>query len=227
MDELEDERMEGGREEPFPPRSGGLAGTSGMEGDIRDRADMVRLVSGEDAALEALMERHGIRVFNFLNRLLGDAADAEDLTQETFARLYRARGRFNRRQRLSAWLYTIAANLARNRFRWRARHPEVSLDDRMGEGVAGSRAGLAGAGGIGGPGSVTPAADLLAAERRAAVRAAVAALPEALREVVVLCEWEEMSAADAAAVLGITGRAVESKLYRARQQLRELLRDWL
>lgn len=188
---------------------------------------MRRLAGGEDAALEILMQRHAARIFNFLNRLLGNEADAEDLAQETFARLYRARARFDGRQRLSSWLYTIAANLARNRLRWRARHPEVSLESRMGGGTSG-RVGEAGGGtSLIGYSPRTPDAALAGEERNVAVRAAVAALPEALREVVVLSEWEDLSVAEVAVVLGITGRAVESKLYRARQRLRETLREWV
>jgi RNA polymerase sigma-70 factor (ECF subfamily) len=64
-------------------------------------------------------------------------------------------------------------------------------------------------------------------ERGAAVRQAVEGLPEDLREAVVLCEWEEMSVADAAVVLNTTKKAVESRLYRARQKLREQLSKWL
>jgi RNA polymerase sigma factor (sigma-70 family) len=64
-------------------------------------------------------------------------------------------------------------------------------------------------------------------ERSAAVRRAVDRLPEDLREAVVLCEWEEMSVVDAAAVLNTTKKAVESRLYRARGRLREELSKWL
>jgi RNA polymerase sigma-70 factor (ECF subfamily) len=67
----------------------------------------------------------------------------------------------------------------------------------------------------------------LATERAAAVRDAVGKLPEDLREAVVLCEWEECSMAEAAAILETTPKAVESRLYRARQMLREKLKSWL
>ena len=65
------------------------------------------------------------------------------------------------------------------------------------------------------------------AERHRAVRQAIAALPDDLREALVLCEWEEMSVADAAGVLNTTKKAVESRLYRARQVLRDKLKKWL
>jgi len=67
----------------------------------------------------------------------------------------------------------------------------------------------------------------LTAERTVAVRAAVTKLPEDLREATVLCEWEELSVAEAAEILEATPKAVESRLYRARQILRERLKSWL
>src|SRR6186713_1279762 len=97
------------------------------EADIRDRADMERLANGHDAALNDLMERHSTPVFHFLVRMVGNEDDANDLAQETFARVFRARASFRLNEKFSTWLYTIAANLARNHFRWRARHPNVSL----------------------------------------------------------------------------------------------------
>ena len=190
------------------------------ETDGRDRADMARLVAGHDAALNDLMERHATPVFQFLCRMLGNEDDANDAAQETFARVYRARAGFRLDQKFSTWCYTIAANLARNQFRWRARHPTVSLDaDPEGTGHS--------------IGSMIPASEpapseqALASERAAAVRAAVLELPEEMREAIVLCEWEECSVAEAAAILDTTPKAVESRLYRARQMLRERLKRWL
>jgi len=188
--------------------------------DALDRADMERLAAGQDAALNDLMERHATPVFHFLCRMVGNEDDANDLAQETFVRVFRARATFHRSEKFSTWLFTIAANLARNHFRWRSRHPNVSLETETGE----SEQTI---------GSTLPASDpapneqALAAERAAAVRAAVGKLPEDLREAVVLCEWEERSMADAAKILEATPKAVESRLYRARQILRERLKPWL
>ena len=92
-----------------------------------DRTDMARLVKGDGTALNALLERHATPVFHFLCRLLGNEDDANDLAQETFVRVYRARDSYRPAQRFATWLFTIAANLARNQLRWRARHPQVPL----------------------------------------------------------------------------------------------------
>lgn len=187
------------------------------ETDAQDRADMARLAGGQEAALNDLMDRHAPKVFHFLCRLLGNEDDANDLAQDTFVRVFQHRSRFRPGARFSTWLFTIAANLARNHHRWRSRHPQVSLDapnedtgQTLGDGLptmAASPDAVAGAG-----------------ERAAAVRAAVQDLPDDLREAIILCEWEDFGMAEAAEVLGTTAKAVESRLYRARQILRRTLR---
>jgi RNA polymerase sigma-70 factor (ECF subfamily) len=190
------------------------------EADVRDRADMERLQAGQGAALNDLMARHAAPVLHFLCRLTGNETDANDLAQETFVRVFKARAGFRLEQKFSTWLFAIAANLARNHFRWRGRHPQISLET---EGAEPGRT-LGGTLPADGP---APNEELLAAERARAVRQAVAELPAELREAMVLCEWEECSVAGAAAILKATPKAVEARLYRARQRLRERLRDWL
>ena len=194
--------------------------TDPTEADARDRADMQRLANGHDTALNDLMERHATPVFHFLVRMLGNEDDANDLAQETFVRVFRARASFKSSERFSSWLFTIAANLARNQFRWRSRHPNVSLDaepEHNGQPLASTLPDSA----------ANPREGALSQERIAAIQAAVNELPEDLREAIVLCEWEELSMADAAVIAGATPKAIESRLYRARQMLRESLKRWL
>ena len=193
---------------------------SARQADARDRADMEQLIAGRDAALNDLMERHATPLFHFLCRMVGNEDDANDLAQETFVRVFRARASFRTSERFSTWLFTIAANLARNHFRWRARHPNVSLDTETGEKEQTLGSTLP-------ANEQAPNEQALTAERARAVRAAVGKLPEDLREAIVLCEWEEYSVAEAAAILETTPKAVESRLYRARQILRERLKQWL
>lgn len=190
------------------------------DSEAQDRADMQALAAGQDAALNPLMERHAAGVFRFLARMVGNEEDAGDLAQETFVRVYRARESYRPAQPFRTWLYTIAANLARNHHRWRSRHPNLSLETRtddegpsLGDTLVEGR-----------PGPQDAAAR---AELAASVRAAVQGLPTDLREAVVLCEWEELPVAEAARVLRATPKAVESRLYRARKLLRDRLREWL
>lgn len=186
----------------------------------RDRADMAELQAGHDAALNGLMERHAAPVFHFLFRMVGNEEDANDLAQETFVRVFKSRRNFRPGQKFSTWLFTIAANLARNHFRWRSRHPNLSLDAENAETEHTLASTLP-------ADSPPPNEAVLTGERAAAVRAAVKNLPEDLRAALVLCEWEERSVAEAAAILTTTPKAVESRLYRARGILREQLKGWL
>ncbi len=191
-----------------------------IDADALDRADMEKLQAGHDAALNDLMARHATPVFHFLWRMTGNEADASDLAQETFVRVFKSCQSFRAGEKFSTWLFTIAANLARNHFRWRARHPNLSLDAENPE----TDQSLAGTLPTSAPG---PGEQALAGERAAAVRQAVQQLPEDLRAAIVLCEWEERSVAEAATILEATPKAVESRLYRARQALRERLKQWL
>ena len=190
------------------------------EADARDRADMEKLQSGHAAALDDLMARHAAPIFHFLCRMLGNEEDANDLAQETFVRVFKSADQFCADQKFSTWLFTIAANLARNHFRWRSRHPNISLDAENPETQQSIGATLP-------ADAPSPNESALAAERAAAVRHAVQKLPEDLRAAIVLCEWEERSVAEAAIILEATPKAVESRLYRARGLLRERLKNWL
>jgi RNA polymerase sigma-70 factor (ECF subfamily) len=185
-----------------------------------DVADMRRLAAGEDAALNDLMDRHGSRVFHFLFRMLGDEDDARDLAQETFVRVYKNRSSFDGGERFTNWLYTIAGNLGRNQLRWRSRHPNTSLEAENAQTGATLSDVLPSCG-------ASPGEALETRERQREVRRAILELPEGLREPLVLCEFEERSVAEAAAILEMSPKAVEARLYRARQALRERLRRWL
>lgn len=189
------------------------------DSDALDRADMARLVSGHDTALNHLMDRHAATVFQFLYRMLANEDDANDLAQETFVRVFQSCARFRSEARFTTWLYTIAGNLARNHLRWRSRHPNISLD------AAGDPAEAVPGGVLAAP-DPSPSESVAKEERLAAVRAAVHGLPPDLREAVILCEWQDLPVAEAAVALETTPKAVESRLYRARQRLREKLARW-
>jgi RNA polymerase sigma-70 factor (ECF subfamily) len=191
-----------------------------IDTEEQDRADMQRLAAGHDGALNELMERHAGPVFQFLYRMLASEEEAHDLAQETFVRVYRHCQRFDRRAKFTTWLYTIAGNLARNEHRRRSRHPSVSLEAED-EQSGGRLEEALTSGGTG------PREQAEANERQQAVRAAIGSLPQDLREAVVLCEWEDLSAAEAAEVLQTSRRAVESRVYRARKLLRQKLQRWL
>src|SRR6266568_9672887 len=181
--------------------------------DEQDAHDMARLVNGHEAALNDLMARHAEKLFHYLLRSLQDENDASDLAQETFVRVYQGRAKYDPKQKFSTWLYAIASNLVRDRFRWRSRHPQVSLDAEIEATGNDFHVSLSGHG-------PSPSDSLQAEERAEAVRRAVAALPEELRLPLILAEYEGRSQAEIGAILGCTTKAVETRIYRARQQLR-------
>lgn len=187
-----------------------------IETDALDRADMAALCAGREAALDALMTRHAGPLCRFLIRLLQDEEEAADLAQTAFVRVYQNRDRFDPSQKFTTWLYAIAANLARDRQRWLGRHPHVSINTPAGDDGGDASEILP-------HDSPGPAELVDATERVALVRAAVAALPDELRVPLVLAEYEEMSQADIGVVLDCSAKAVEMRIYRARQQLRVAL----
>ena len=190
------------------------------QNDERDRTDMLRLAIGNDTALNELMERHAPRLFKYLLRSLQNEDDAADLTQETFVRIYRNRSRFDSKLKFSTWLYAIASNLVRTKFRDRSRHPGLPLDAENPETGVDFRESLP-------TDQPNPLESLQAAESAEAVRRALAALPEELRTPLILSEYEDLSHAEIALILDCSPKAVETRLYRARKQLKSILVNFL
>jgi RNA polymerase sigma factor (sigma-70 family) len=181
-----------------------------------DQADMQRLAAGHDAALNDLMNRHGTKLFHYLIRLLQNEDDAADTAQEVFVRVYQHRARFNPSQKFSSWLYAIATNLVKDRYRHRARHPQVSLEAQN-EATGGDfRETLPAP-------NPSPSESMQAVERIELIRQAVSALPDELRVAFILSEYEDKSQAEVGAILGCSPKAVETRLYRARKFLRSRL----
>ena len=175
---------------------------------------MRRLQGGEDASLAQLMQRWEIPVKRFIFRIVGNTAEAEDLAQEVFVRVYSKRATYRAGAKFSAWCFSIAANQAKNRLRWWRRRPAISLNawtEAGGDTADESRVGE------------SASSRAVAHEQIAAVQAAVAALPLDLRTALVLFEYEDLSMAEIAAALDCSAKAVENRLYRARQQLKQVL----
>jgi len=186
--------------------------------ELTDEGLMQSLAAGDDTALAPLMTRWEPLLKRFLYRLVLNAADAEDLAQETFVKVYQARQRFGAGARFSPWVYSIASNLAKNRLRWRRIRRLVSLDQPDSSGATYEPTD---------PRAQSGPSSAESHERIAAVRAAIAALPLDLRTAVILADYEDQSQAEIAAVLGCTPKAVENRLYRAREKLRRALASWL
>ncbi len=181
-------------------------------GEVTDEALMEALQNGDDHALATLMHRWELGVKAFLLRLGVPAADVEDVAQEAFVRLYQKRDRYRAGAAFKPWLLTVAGNLGRNRLRWRFRRREDSIeamDDAQPGGFDPVDT------------SARPASDLAEKANLARdVRKAVNALPDNLRQAVLCVELEDLSYAEAGQVMGCSSKAVETRLYRARELLR-------
>jgi RNA polymerase sigma factor (sigma-70 family) len=172
-----------------------------------DESLAAALRDGDDTALDALMLRWQLPLRAFLYRHLQNESDALDLAQDTFVRIYRHRASYREGARFSTWMFQIALNLCRDHARRRNRRPLVALDAA--------------------PESAdphpSPDSAALTDERTAAVRAAIASLPEKLRAPLLLSTYENLPHLEIAATLRATPKAVETRLARARELLRKKL----
>lgn len=185
--------------------------------EVSDPELMSRLAGGDDLALNVLMDRWSGRVAAFLHRMTGNRDTAVDLAQETFVKLYQARERYRPSGNFSSYLFGIAANLARNHARWVARHPTLSLDATADDGGATVPE-------VSDP-DHTPLEAAQAREKTRAIQQALLRLPPDLREAMTLFIYEGMGYAEIAAVGQCSPKAVETRIYRARQLLREELKE--
>lgn len=186
-----------------------------------DQANLFALQQGEATALNRLIAHWQRPLISFAYRYVQNSTDANDLVAEAFVKLYQHRQRLRADTKLSAWLFTTLANLCHNHQRWKRRHPTVALatSDRPSDDPAewhGTVSGIA-------SDHPTPDATLEKNEMIAAVRAAIDQLPHDLKITLLLHHYEHQSYRDIAAIAGCSERGVETRLYRARQQLRDLL----
>lgn len=165
---------------------------------------MERFLEGDARAFDALFGRHAGNLRGYLQRMCGSAAVADDLTQTTFVSMVKGRGRFQRGAKVKPWLYAIATNAARD-WRRRTKFESVSDDGTLPEGEA------------------EPGPQLDPGLEKA-VKQALAQLPEAQREAIVLNRYEGLSFAEIAATAGVTESAVKVRAHRGYERLRELLK---
>lgn len=164
-----------------------------------------RIAEGDAVAARALMARHLPRVLSLARRMLGNAADAEDVAQETFLRAWNSAAKWRPGQaKFETWLHRVAVNQCYDRLR---KKRGVALDD-IADPVD--------------PGPM-PGAALETNDTVKAVEAALARLPERQRAAIVLCHYEGQSNIAAAETLGISVDALESLLARGRRALRDML----
>jgi RNA polymerase sigma-70 factor (ECF subfamily) len=190
-----------------------------------DRANLLALQQGETAALNRLIARWQRPLHNFAYRYAQNATDAHDLVAETFVRLYQQRERLRADTNVGAWLFTTLTNLCHNHHRWKRRHPTIALDAAADSDLDGGPRNPP----MSEPAGTLPNPDaaLEHDEMIAAVRAAIDQLPHDLKVTLLLHHYERLSYREIGQITGCSERGVETRLYRARQQLRGLLAGFL
>ena len=207
--------------QPHEPASASPSGA--LTTDEQDIIWMMRVRGGDRVAFEELVECHQQRVVGTVARMLGpDAADAEDVGQQVFLRVWKSAARYEPTAKFTTWLYTITRNLVFNELRRRKHRPVTSLDAEAGDGTVGEAFGH-----LEDTRSSAPDASLLETELQAAIATAISQLPEAQRLALVLRRYEDLSYEEIAATLGQTVPGVKSLLFRARTLLREKLGRYL
>jgi RNA polymerase sigma-70 factor (ECF subfamily) len=190
------------------------------EAAARDLALMLRVKVGDMEAFAELVERHQQRVVATVARMLGDDAEAEDVAQQVFVRVWRSAARYEPTAKFTTWLFTILRNLVFNELRRRHRHPTVSLDQPRDEDDPRPTE-------TEDYHAKPPSTTVLDAEMMDAIQKAIDELPEAQRMAIILRRYEETPYEEIAEILQLSVPAVKSLLFRARTELREKLRKYL
>ncbi len=194
----------------------GLSSAAAVEDEFIER-----LKTGDAAAFDTLVTRYTDDIYGLLFRVTEDAEEAGDLTQETFLSVFKAIKSFRGDADLKTWLFRIAINKSRNRFRWwkrRRREKTISLDATFGESETPIHETLSG-------NSANPEEKILQRERETVLINALRDLNGIYREAVVLCDIEGLSYEEIASVLEINIGTVKSRIARGREELRRKLVD--
>jgi RNA polymerase sigma-70 factor (ECF subfamily) len=172
---------------------------------------MLRIREGDAASFETLLLRYRGPLVSFLHRMVRDQALAEDLAQEVFLRVYKARDRYHPEARFTTWLYRIATNLALNAIRDRK--------DKVSEPAGGEPDGEPAFEKFVDP-QPTVEQRLIKRDRERMIRQAVESLPENQRVAVILHKYQDVDYRQIAGVLSVSESAVKSLLFRAYETLR-------
>lgn len=167
-----------------------------------------RSMRGDHQAFAQLMERYAGAVFNLAYRMLGDASEAEDASQEIFLRAYTNLERFDQARKFSTWLLSIGSNYCIDRLR-RRRFAWLTLDDAVAAVPSPARG---------------PERSALEREERDAVQQALLRLPPVYREIAILRYWNDLSYEEIVQATGLPESTIKTRLHRARRMLAEALR---
>ncbi|HWR17013.1 MAG TPA: RNA polymerase sigma factor [Terriglobales bacterium] len=188
---------------------------------LTDADLMLQVKDGDDSAFEYLVEKYRRPMLGFMYRVTRNTHLAEELAQEVFLRVYRARSTYNAEAKFSTWLYRIASNLSVNYIRdTKYERPEMSVSLDEPDEETGTTMDLADK-------SINAEQDLIRRERLAAIKKHVQALPERQRNAVFMHKYQGMDYKQISEVLNISESATKSLLFRAYETLRERLKEFI
>lgn len=186
-----------------------MSRTEGTDEAAPSDADLVvRARSGDDPAFGQLIRRHQNSIFRFLSHQVSNPADASDIAQETFVALFRSLDRYDTSRPFLAWAFVIARNKARDHHRRRAALRWVGVDDQYDR--------------MASP-APDPEREVADREELSQVELLIRALPEGLRTPLLLSAMEGLSHEEIGAVMDMSAKAVEVRVYRARKALKAQL----
>lgn len=180
-----------------------------------------KLRSGDANAFDTLVTRYAADIYGLLLRITRDTEEASDLTQETFLSALKAINKFRGDSNLKTWLFRIAVNQSKNRFRWwktRHRDKTVSIDAPLGDSETALSDTISGQ-------FATPEENVLQNERTALLFEKLDKLPEIFQEAVILCDIEGLTYEEISSTLEISIGTVKSRIARGREELRKRLKD--
>jgi len=176
-----------------------------------DEELLAEYVGGQSEGFELLVRRHSQELFRFLVRFTGNAAAAEDIVQEAFLQVHLSAASFDRSRRFKPWLFTIAANKARDMMRSRSRRPEMPLDAQVASGDDEGQRFLD----FLADDSHMPSGALEQSEEQDVVRMVLAKLPDHLKEVLILSYYHRFPYKEIADILRVPLGTVKSRLHAA------------
>jgi len=188
-----------------------------MDKEISSEDLMARIANGDDDAFEILVNRHQTSVLNLIYRFMGDRAQAKDLAQEVFIRVWQAAKTYKPEAKFTTWIYRITANLCFNelkssrRKKWFSFHQSEDSGNTIEETLSDN--------------APSPEDLLLEKERSRQISNALQSLPDNQRMALVMKRYDELSYQEIAQILGCSVSAVESLLVRAKRTLQEKLKN--
>jgi len=196
---------------------------SNLTSELPDRELIERFNGGEHEAFDLLVQKHSGRAYQIAYGVLGKREDAEEVAQDVFVRVYRALPKFRGDSQFTTWMYRIAVNLARNKYRWnksRGGQRTISIDAPIESRRNTNESGIDLP-----EDRLPPDEEISLEEFRQNIATELLKLPPLYREALVLRNVEHMSYEDIASVLGCKLGTIKSRIARAREELRRRLRE--